>query len=127
MPPSALTGRVVCSTKDRAHIHSSILFFFLIAEMNTPSAFNSAIRYSVFQYQRSAFDRAIAALPIDFLRFLVTGEVFGSKAEYKARLQGFTFSQGFAVVASKSSQDGTPRTEFLCIYYSTETRNHRKL
>src|SRR5947207_9274939 len=78
MPPSTLTGRVVCPTKDRTHIHSSILFFFLIAEMNTPSAFDSAIRYSVPQHQRSAFDRAIAALPLDFLRFLVTREVFGS-------------------------------------------------
>ena len=95
--------------------------------MNTPSAFDSAIRYSVPQHQRSAFDRAIAALPINFLRFPVTGEVFGSKAECKARLQGFALSQGFAVVVSKSSQDGTPRTEFLYIHHGIETRNYRRL
>jgi 5,10-methylene-tetrahydrofolate dehydrogenase/methenyl tetrahydrofolate cyclohydrolase len=55
------------------------------------------------------------------------GEVFGSKAEYKARLQGFALSQGFAVVVGKSSQDGTPRAEFLCIRHGTVTRNHRDL
>ena len=95
--------------------------------MNTPSAFDSAIRYSVPQHQRSAFDRAIAALPIDFLRFLITREVFGFKAEYKTRLQGFALSQGFAVVIGKSSQDGTPRAEYLCIHHGIVTRNHRKL
>ena len=77
--------------------------------MDVPSAFDSAIRYSVPQHQRSTFDRAVAGLPTDFLSFPVTGEVFGSKAECKARLQGFALSQGFAVVG-KSSQDGTPRT-----------------
>ena len=78
-------------------------------------------------HQRRTFDRAIARLPIDFLGFPVTGEVFGSKAECKARLQGFALSQGFAVVVSKSSQDGTPRAEFLYIYHGTVTRNHHEL
>jgi hypothetical protein len=108
-------------------IPSILLFFFLIAEMDVPSAFDSTIRYSVPAHQRSTFDRAVAALPTSFLRFPVTGEVFGSKAECKARLQGFALSQGFAVVVGKSSQDGTPRAEFLCIHHGISTRNDRAL
>jgi hypothetical protein len=54
--------------------------------MDVPSALDSAIRYSVPPHQRRTFDRAITGLPTDFLSFLVTGEVFRSKAEYKARL-----------------------------------------
>ena len=95
--------------------------------MDVPSAFDSAIRYSVPQHQRRAFDRAVAGLPTDFLSFPVTREVFGSKAECKARLQGFALSQGFAVVIGKSSQDGTPRAEFLCIHHGAMTRSHREL
>jgi hypothetical protein len=95
--------------------------------MDVPSAFDRTIRYSVPQHQHSTFDRAIAGLATDVLGYPVTGEVFGSKAECKARLQGFALSQGFAVVVGKSSQDGTPRTEFLCIHHDTVTRNHRGL
>jgi hypothetical protein len=71
--------------------------------MDVPSTFDSAIRYSVPRHQRSTFDRAVTGLLTDFLSFPVTGEVFGSKAEYKARLQGFALSQVFAVVVGKSS------------------------
>ena len=83
---------------------SILLFFFLIAEMDVPSAFDRAIRYSVLTYRRSTFDRAVTALLRSFLRFPVTGEVFRSKAECKARLHGFTLSQGFAVVVGKDSR-----------------------
>jgi hypothetical protein len=99
----------LCLTKDRLHISlvhansSILLLFFLTAEMDVPSTFNRAICYSVPQHQRTTFDRAVAGLPIDFSSYPVTGEVFGSKAECKARLQGFALSQGFAVVVSKSS------------------------
>src|SRR5437764_4986563 len=55
---------------------SILLFFFLIAEMDVPSAFDRAIRYSVLTYQRSTFDRAVTALLRSFLRFPVTGEIF---------------------------------------------------
>jgi hypothetical protein len=54
--------------------------------MDIPSAFNSAIRYSVPQYQRRAFNRAVAGLLANFLSFPVTREVFKSKVECKARL-----------------------------------------
>ena len=71
--------------------------------MDVPSAFDRAIRYSVPRRQHSTFGRAVTGLLAGFLGFPVTGEVFGSKAEYKARLQGFALSQAFAVVVGKSS------------------------
>ena len=77
------------------------------------------------RHRRSTFDHAVAGLPTD-LSFPVTGKVFGSKAECKAQLQGFALSQGFTVV-SKSSQDRTPKAEFLCIYHGTVTRNNHEL
>jgi hypothetical protein len=60
--------------------------------MDVPSTFNSTIRYSVPQYQRSTFDRAIIRLVTNVLDYSVTKEVFRFKAEYKARLQGFAFN-----------------------------------
>jgi hypothetical protein len=66
--------------------------------MDVPGTFDHAIRYTVPHYQRSTFDRTVAGLPTDFLSDPVTGEVFGSKADCKARLQGFALSQGLAVV-----------------------------
>jgi hypothetical protein len=68
-------------------VHSNsliFLFFFLIIEIDILSAFNSVIRYSVLQYQRYAFNRAVTGLPTNFLSFPVTREVFKSKAECKA-------------------------------------------
>jgi hypothetical protein len=72
--------------------------------MDVPSAFDRAIRYSVPPHQRSTFDRAVAGLPTGFLSYPVTGKVFGSKAECKARLQGFTLSQRFTVVVNGDAQ-----------------------
>ena len=90
-------------------------------------AFDRVIRFLVPTHQRGTYDRAIAALPPGFLKFPVTGEVFESKVGCKVRLQGFSLGQGFAVVVGKSSQDGTPRAEFLCIHHGTATRNDRQL
>jgi hypothetical protein len=101
-------------------------FFFLIAEVDVPSAFDRAVRYSVPQYQRNTFDRAVAGLPTDFLSFPVTGEVFRSKAECKARLQGFALSQGLQPSLANLHKMGRPG-EFLCIHHGTVTHNHREL
>jgi hypothetical protein len=106
------------------------LIFFLIlflTKMAYAGAFDRAIRFLVPTHQRGTYDRAIAALPPGFLEFPVTGEVFESKVGCKVRLQGFSLSQGFAVVVGKSSQDGTPRAEFLCIHHGKATRNDRQL
>jgi hypothetical protein len=91
--------------------------------METPGGFNRSIRFSVPTHQRSTFDRAIADLPPAFLGFPTTGEVFDDPTTYKARLQGFSLSQGFAVVVGKLNKNAF--IEFLCIHYSAETRNNR--
>ena len=93
--------------------------------MEAPSAFDHSIRYSVPTHQRSVFNSAIAGLPPAFLRFPTTGEVFESTAACKARLQGFSLGQGFAVVVGKSNKDAF--VEFLCIHHGTQTRNDRQL
>src|SRR5579859_7792687 len=54
------------------------------------------------------------------------GEVFESFQECFARLQGYAFSQGFAVV-TLSSNKKKACTEFGYIYYAKETKNWRKL
>ena len=54
------------------------------------------------------------------------GEVFESFQEYFARLQGYAFSQGFAVV-TLSSNKKKARAEFGCIHHAKETKNWRKL
>jgi hypothetical protein len=93
--------------------------------METPVTFDRSIRFSVPTHQRSTFDRAIAGLSPAFLGFPTTGEVFESTAACKARLQGFSLGQGFAVVVGKSNKNAF--VEYLCIHHNTETRNVRQL
>ena len=94
-----------------------------LPNIETPTAFDRSIRFSVPTHQHSTFNHAIASLPPAFLKFPTTGEVFESTATCKARLQGFSLGQGFAVVVGKSNKDAF--TEFLCIHHSTETWNDR--
>jgi hypothetical protein len=97
----------------------TFFLIFFLAKMAYAGAFDREIRFLVPTHRRGTYDRAVAALPPGFLEFPVTGEVFESKVGCKVRLQGFSLDQGFAVVVGKSSQDGTPRAEFLCIHHGT--------
>jgi len=47
-----------------------------------------AVRFAIpcLSIYRRTFDRAVAGLLTEFLSFPVTGEVYRTKAEYKARL-----------------------------------------
>src|SRR5437763_16749373 len=54
------------------------------------------------------------------------GELYDSFQECFARLQGYAFSQGFAVVTLSSSKKRA-RALFGCIHHAEETRNCRKL
>ena len=73
--------------------------------METPSAFDYSIHFSVPTRQRSTFDREMADLPPAFLGFPTTGEDFDDPAACKARLQGFSLEQEFAVIVDKSNKD----------------------
>ena len=111
-------GRPVPS--DNSFVTSSLL-----PKMEIPGAFDRSIHFLMPTHQRGTFDRTIEAIPPAFLRVSTTGEVFESAAACKVRLQGFSLSQGFAVVVGKSNKGSF--VEFLCIHHSTETRNHREL
>ena len=54
----------------------------------------------------------------------VEGESFDTAKGCLARLQAFAFSQGFAVVTTRSRKE---RSHFSCIHHGGETRNWRKL
>ena len=54
----------------------------------------------------------------------VEGEAFDTAKGCLARLQAFAFSQGFAVVTTRSRKE---RSHFSCIHHGGETRNWRKL
>ena len=54
------------------------------------------------------------------------GEIFESFQECFARLQGYAFSQGFAVV-TLSSKKTKARAQFGYIHHAKETKNWRKL
>src|SRR5579859_5791451 len=62
----------------------------------------------------------------DWLLPPMDGEVFESFQECFARLQGYAFSQGFAVV-TLSSKKTKARAQFGCIHHAKETKNWRKL
>jgi hypothetical protein len=91
-----------------------------LPNMETPTAFNRSIRFSVPTHQRSTFDRAIACLLPDFLGFPTTGKVFKSPAACKVRLQGFLLGQGFTIAVGKSNKDAF--VEFPCTHHSTVTQ-----
>ena len=84
--------------------------------METPSAFDHSIHFSVPTRQRSTFDREMAGLPPAFLGLPTTGGGFNDPAACKARLQGFSLEQEFAVIVGKSNKDAF--IEFLCIHHS---------
>jgi hypothetical protein len=66
--------------------------------MEILGAFDRSIRFSIPTHQHGAFDHAVGPIPPAFLGFPTTGEVFGSAAACKVRLQGLSLGQRFAVV-----------------------------
>jgi hypothetical protein len=66
----------------------------LLPNMETPTAFDHSVRFSVPTHQYSIFNRAIAGLPPAFLKFPTIREVFEPTATCKALLQGFRLGRG---------------------------------
>ncbi|KAK2471402.1 hypothetical protein H9L39_17633 [Fusarium oxysporum f. sp. albedinis] len=73
---------------------------------------------------RSAFDKAIEALPQEHLRAPVTGDEVNSPEEALRWFQDYAFTQGFALVTASKSRD---RLRVHCIHHGKKTRNTRKL
>ena len=78
--------------------------------METQSAFDRSIHFSVPTRQRSTFNREMAGLPPAFLGLITLRR---ARLSCKALLQGFSLEQEFAVIVDKSNKDAF--IEFLCI------------
>ncbi|KJZ70977.1 hypothetical protein HIM_09632 [Hirsutella minnesotensis 3608] len=73
---------------------------------------------------RSAFDKAVEALPQEHLRAPATGDEVNSPEEALHWFQDYAFTQGFALVTASKVRD---RLRVNCIHHGRRTRNTRKL
>ena len=76
---------------------------------------------------RLPLERAVNALPIEFLEDPADGEVFSSLEECERRLIGLSLAQGFDIVKTTSATKPTPGATFCCVFHGIETRNWRNL
>ena len=74
-----------------------------------------------------ALERAINALPAEWLQTPRTGEYFDSLLEAERRLRGFSLAEGFDVVKNGGGTKAVPGARFNCIFYGEKTKNWRKL
>src|SRR5436190_16497697 len=81
-------------------------------------------RYNIPDDVRSAFDKAVEALPPEHRRAPVTGDEVSSPEEALRWFQDYAFTQGFALVTSSKARD---RLRVDCIHHGKKTRNTRKL
>ncbi|XP_044717315.1 uncharacterized protein HRG_08823 [Hirsutella rhossiliensis] len=73
---------------------------------------------------RSAFDKAVEALPHEHLRAPVTGDEANDPEGALRWFQDYAFTQGFALVTTSKARD---RLRVSCIHHGRGTRNTRKL
>ncbi|KAM4058334.1 MULE transposase [Hirsutella rhossiliensis] len=73
---------------------------------------------------RSAFDKAVEALPHEHLRAPVTGDEANDPEGALRWFQDYAFTQGFALVTTSKACD---RLRVSCIHHGRGTRNTRKL
>jgi MULE transposase domain len=73
---------------------------------------------------RSAFDKAVEALPPEHRRAPTTGDEVNNPEEALCWFQNYAFTQGFCLVTSSKARD---RLRVACIHHGKKTRNTRKL
>ena len=77
---------------------------------------------------RGEVEARVRAFPSSFLEEPANGEIFDNVELCRERLQGFAFSQGFAIVQTSGTMKMTrPRFYFRCIHHGAATANWRKL
>ncbi|KAF7502294.1 hypothetical protein GJ744_006162 [Endocarpon pusillum] len=77
---------------------------------------------------RAEVEARALSFPPAFLNEPANGEVFENVDLCRERLQGFAFTQGFAIVQTSGSMtQQRPRFYFQCIHYRRKTRNTRDL
>ena len=77
--------------------------------------------------RRDTLERAVNALPPDWLLPPQTGEIFPDIPTCHRRLRGFSLIEGFCVVRVGGGTKSNPGAKFLCSFHSSETRNTRRL
>jgi len=75
----------------------------------------------------ATLEKAVNALPVEWLDPPVTGEVFESFQECERRLRGFALSQGFDIVQKGGSGAHTPGKRWVCIHHGVRSQNNRGL
>jgi hypothetical protein len=79
------------------------------------------------EHAKSAWLKAVRALPPAWLLPPVTGERFEGRDHYLKRLNGYGLYEGFAVVSGRVWKESTPRWQFLCKMHGKATANKRGL
>ena len=79
------------------------------------------------EHAKSAWLKAIRALPPTWLLPPATGERFEGRDHCLKRLNGYRLYEGFAVVSGRVWKGITPRWQFLCKMHGGATANKRGL
>src|SRR5437667_4773061 len=79
------------------------------------------------EHAKSAWLKAVRALPPAWLLPPATGERFESRDHCLKRLNGYGLYEGFAVVSGRVWKGITPRWQFLCKMHGGATANKRGL
>ena len=75
----------------------------------------------------ATLERAVNALPPEWLEPPVTGETFKSFEECERRLRGFALAEGFDIVQRGGSGAHTPGKRWVCIHHGVNSQNNRGL
>ena len=75
----------------------------------------------------AVLERAVNALPSEWLLPPRTGEIFDSIEHCRRRLQGYSLAEGFEVVQTGGGTKQNSAARFECSKYGEITRNWRKL
>lgn len=76
---------------------------------------------------KEPLERAVNALPVDWLEAPSTGETFDCSEKCERRLHGYALSQGFEVVRCGGGTQTTPTLRFRCTFHGNKTLNTRHL
>jgi hypothetical protein len=75
----------------------------------------------------AALERAVNALPPEWLLAPATGEVFDSIDRSRRRVRGLSLAEGFDVVQTGAGNKRVPGARFQCIHHGHATMNWRKV
>ena len=77
--------------------------------------------------RREALECTVNAMLPEWLLAPQTGELFPDIPACYCRLKDYSFVEGFCIVRFSGGTKSNPGCHFLCSFYSSGTRNSRKL